>query len=483
MAIKHTRTYDEDSNPDSEAEVEHDDPDSPAAQISDLLREAPALGEFTFGGLANTLPRVPGMHVQGVGLVPLPLVDPSFAARLAEFGHLAPFGRGEQTLTDMAVRRTWEFDRNQVSFTNPGWHRGLRALIPTIADKLGCPEMPLELHLYKMLMYESGCHFVRHRDTEKEDRMFATLVIQLPSVHQGGELVVYQPDGTAVAHDFGAAGGTSAFRSHFAVHYADAEHELKPVVSGYRLALVYSVCWPRGQDHVDLQVAHQCAADIATHLADIAEQEAVFHYFMDHHYTTASIAALGLKALKGADRDRVRMLQAANAHLPQDQRFTFYLLHGKRFVSYGDESCYGEDRCWFELDSSTSFSKLYSMDGTDKSELLQSRVNLGQLINPDEKSEKGLWRGYSESSVEEYTGNAGVTKDTQYFKFLLVAVSASTGPWATAPFSGNKKVLQKILAQHPNIDAGTLNRIMAAMPKFVKDTPPPLRRALYRSTN
>ncbi|ORZ29150.1 hypothetical protein BCR44DRAFT_1187505 [Catenaria anguillulae PL171] len=40
--------------------------------------------------------------------------------------------------------------------------------------------MPLEVHPYKLLLYTEGCHFVKHRDTEKEPRMFATLVSSFP---------------------------------------------------------------------------------------------------------------------------------------------------------------------------------------------------------------------------------------------------------------------------------------------------------------
>ncbi|ORZ39576.1 hypothetical protein BCR44DRAFT_101519, partial [Catenaria anguillulae PL171] len=197
--------------------------------------------EFTFGGSADDLPGHPGLQVEGFGLVTLPLVDPAHAERLTQCGRMAPFGLGSDTVLDPQVRRTWQFDKAQVNITNPAWNRGIAKLMSTVATRLGCPDMPLECHFYKLLLYGPGCHFMRHRDTEKEDRMFATLVIQLPSAHQGGELVVYQPDGTAVTHDFGAADGTSAFAHHYALHYADAEHELKPVTSGYRVALVYSI--------------------------------------------------------------------------------------------------------------------------------------------------------------------------------------------------------------------------------------------------
>jgi hypothetical protein len=44
--------------------------------------------------------------------------------------------------------------------------------------------------LYKLLLYEEGGFFKTHRDTEKADGMFATLVLQLPSTFTGGEFVV-----------------------------------------------------------------------------------------------------------------------------------------------------------------------------------------------------------------------------------------------------------------------------------------------------
>ena len=88
---------------------------------------------------------------------------------------------------------------------------------------------------------------MKHRDTEKDKKMFGTLIIQPPSLHTGGELVVYEQNGrTHKRIDFGQSDGTSAGAHHFAAHYADLEHELLEVTSGYRLALVYSLCWAKG---------------------------------------------------------------------------------------------------------------------------------------------------------------------------------------------------------------------------------------------
>lgn len=98
-----------------------------------------------------------------------------------------------------------------------------------------------------MLIYEKGGHFLKHRDTEKEKNMFGTLIIQPPSTHTGGELVVYESNNRSKkVIDFGQESGKNATSTHFAAHYADLEHELLEVKSGYRLALVYSLCWING---------------------------------------------------------------------------------------------------------------------------------------------------------------------------------------------------------------------------------------------
>ena len=64
-----------------------------------------------------------------------------------------------------------------------------------------------------MLLYKTGGHFKKHRDTEKEKGMFATLILQLPSKYSGGELVTYENNGNGekreTIFDFGKVTGKS----------------------------------------------------------------------------------------------------------------------------------------------------------------------------------------------------------------------------------------------------------------------------------
>ena len=54
-------------------------------------------------------------------------------------------------------------------------------------------EYKIEASLYKLLLYEEGCFFARHRDNERLDGMFATLVLELPSEYEGAQLSVWSP--------------------------------------------------------------------------------------------------------------------------------------------------------------------------------------------------------------------------------------------------------------------------------------------------
>lgn len=64
--------------------------------------------------------------------------------------------------------------------------------------------------------------------------MFGTLVICLPSEHQGGDLVVKHHDVTKVFK-------TSETQPSMACWFADVSHEVLPVTSGIRWVLTYNL--------------------------------------------------------------------------------------------------------------------------------------------------------------------------------------------------------------------------------------------------
>src|ERR1700736_647733 len=90
-----------------------------------------------------------------------------------------------------------------------------------------------------MLGYDQGRILVWHRAAGKLPGMFSTLILALPSVSVGGELVVRNKDREARL-DLRCEDPSEVC---FAAFYADCVHEVLPVTSGYRLVLVYNLVW------------------------------------------------------------------------------------------------------------------------------------------------------------------------------------------------------------------------------------------------
>ena len=101
-------------------------------------------------------------------------------------GRAAPYGRGEKTILDANVRRVWQLDPKQFDLENREWDDHLATIVDVVRNDLGIAQK-VKAEPYKLLIYEKGSFFAPHRDTEKSSRMFATLVICLPSRHEGGD--------------------------------------------------------------------------------------------------------------------------------------------------------------------------------------------------------------------------------------------------------------------------------------------------------
>lgn len=178
-------------------------------------------GDFCVGGIREIF--MPTIDIDGVGRIAFPIL-PVQAERLAAIAEAAPYGRGEETVVDREVRRTWQVDSAKVRIGGRHWDRTLAGLVADIALGLGVSE-PVAAEFYKLLVYDAGSFFVDHRDTEKASGMFATMVLVLPSTHGGGELVIKHL-GREVVLD---PRPEEPSEIGFAAFYADCVHEVRPV--------------------------------------------------------------------------------------------------------------------------------------------------------------------------------------------------------------------------------------------------------------
>ena len=205
------------------------------ARLEKLLHSIDRPGDFcAHGRLFAPMPR---LEVEGAGMVSFPVPDAQ-ARALIEAAERAPYGKGPETLVDASVRDCWQIDAEKVRLGGSAWPETFARILDAAAAGLGCPGGRLDAWLYKLLVYEPGGFFLPHRDTEKTDGMIATLSVSLPVAGVGGELVVRHHD-REVAVDMRAEEPSELT---FAAFYADCTHEIRPVLEGHRLSLVFNLC-------------------------------------------------------------------------------------------------------------------------------------------------------------------------------------------------------------------------------------------------
>lgn len=199
------------------------------------------VGTGTFHSYGTASFFLPQLHVKELGELAFPL-PPSQAKKLKELAEAAPYGKGEKTVYDEEVRKCRQIDAAQFSIKASKWQRYLKKTVARVCEDLGV-EGEVSAVPYKLLSYEPGGRFLPHRDTEKLDAMFGTLIIALPSAHEGGELVV-RHGGRKATIDFSKE--AHVHKLQHAAFFADCEHEVKPVRSGFRCCLVYNLRLDKG---------------------------------------------------------------------------------------------------------------------------------------------------------------------------------------------------------------------------------------------
>ena len=281
-----------------------------AVALLDCLRSVERPGDFCVGGMREIL--MPAIDVDGVGRIAFPIL-PMQAERLAAIAEPAPYGRGEETVLDRDIRRTWQIDSNRVRIGGRHWEKTLATLVADAAHGLGVSE-PVAADFYKLLVYDAGSHFVDHRDTEKVPGMFATLVIVLPSVHSGGELVVRHL-GREVVIDQRPEEPSEVG---FAAFYADCVHQVRPVIAGYRVTLVYNLRFldqrrpPQAPDYREVEGR---VANLLGSWTDAEGEPDKLILPLEHAYTPAE---LSFGTLKGADAGVASVLVKAAAEADCD---------------------------------------------------------------------------------------------------------------------------------------------------------------------
>jgi hypothetical protein len=183
----------------------------------------------------------------------------------------------------------------------------------------------------KLVLQSAGDSALPPRVAEpRAPGVFATLVVQLPSMCTGGALVTRFHEVETV-HGFGQASGQASFACHFAMFYADLEHEMRPIESGHRLVLLCDVAWA--------DVAASAAfSTAATGRPNHALVEALTAWpnglsfvavLLDNKYKNVTSIA----ALKGEDAKRGQFVLEALRKLPAQSSIRLFLCNSENQFS------------------------------------------------------------------------------------------------------------------------------------------------------
>ncbi|ETI35924.1 hypothetical protein F441_17757 [Phytophthora nicotianae CJ01A1] len=353
-------------------------------QINKVLARADEdEGEFSFGGPAYTLPSAPGLFVGGVGHVPVPVCSEQTQQLIARC-EKSPFGHNLDTKKDENAGKSWHLQPDLVQLQNPLWEKGLKQLTDTISHRLGYEDVSLQRVLCGLVLYDEGEHIVKHRDTKKENVSLATLVIQLPSLHEGGGLVVNRGD-ERYHYDLGKADGMSPFLAHYAVYYADAECSIDKITKGYCPFLVYSLYVPLTVRHLERDGSITEELVKAIESMNPEEDDESFALLLGDGYTEKCIASLGFVALKGLDRARLGVVLRANAVVSPEKKLKLFIAQLSHDISYFGS--FGEQHINKRMNSI----KWYSLAGEYLGNIRNLKSASLNFLNPGQETLWELW--------------------------------------------------------------------------------------------
>lgn len=150
--------------------------------------------------------------------------------------------------------------------------------------------------------------------TAKADGMFATVIVVLPSAYEGGQVHLSHA-GQSTVLDVSQG---SCFNTSVLAWYTDVIHEVKPITSGYRLALSYNLIHTSSNSPKPslpgasngaldaLRETLQRWKDDKYHISEELDYP-LYAYMLSHQYSENDLDR-GIDALKGKDAHLVSLI-------------------------------------------------------------------------------------------------------------------------------------------------------------------------------
>ena len=286
-------------------------------EIATLLSDSSEkCGHFAAGSVLSDaeLSSAPNIDIKGYGILPLPVNKHTFDS-VKPLCSLLPFG--DETTENVGLTgNIFQLDPQQFVIKNVKFVNQVASLIE---DKisfnlgLGFQSRNISVKICKLLICKAGRRFCEQRnvDMESQDGMFGSLVIQLPSVFTGGDLIVKHDNFSKV---FNNSAPEKSSRCSFVAHYASCPHELTEITSGYRVALVYSLCWEGNEIKPSPSLASRKTAKLCNLLNEYFDEADIFQWVLqDYRYPLNDISdgVSPVENLKSCDKNVISALKNA----------------------------------------------------------------------------------------------------------------------------------------------------------------------------
>lgn len=371
------------------------------------------------------------IHVDQVGDITFPITAKVAKSLIVE-AEPARYGLKDKTLLDKNVRDTWEIPSDRVK-TNLKWDSQLKEALQRIQKDLNLDNGTLSAELHNLLIYMPGQFFKGHQDSEKTEGMLATLIVLLPSDFKGGEFIIDQHGDRKV---LGVPKDDEKSLT-FTAFYTDCHHEVKEVISGYRVALTYNLIFQSGKKPIpaiknpglEKALKSYFSAPIEKTTKDGPPLPRWFVYLLDHECTRSG---LDWQLLRGVDRNRVGELLACADQLNLTAHLALADIH-ETWSAEGDDSWGRDSRRRWHYDEDDDEKKT---DDYTLTELIQDEIVLRHWVSRsgEKFEERDKYIGNDivcwtkavdhykpfRSEYEGYMGNYGNTLDRWYHRVAII---------------------------------------------------------------
>ncbi|KAG9034713.1 hypothetical protein FS837_002151 [Tulasnella sp. UAMH 9824] len=413
-----------------------------ASEIGDIFtKDLDFGGAFCFEKTYSTVPN-PTLRLAGAGHIGLPA---SSRDLLAIKQHSRPMKSGPRVTAH--AEDGWKMEASQVAFDNHAWNGFLRSVVEEVCKALAIQSARSKprCDLQKLWLQGHGSILPLHKE-KAPNAAFATLIIILPCAFTGGAVSISHAGTSAIVDQ----SRDSLSNTHVIAWYNGLTPDFKPITSGSRLVLHYSLIHTTNSPCPMLPSPSKAIRRLTevltawkTSVQDQATPRKII-YLLDDKYSTANLTEDGLD---GRDAYITSVLK----DIAQKSGFKLLLAHLELFAR-GEADC-GPRQKWgrrryrhsgndsereeskgadpsrvkFDADWNVEYelelSDLRTLDGTP----LKDRIDFLEMLYPEEMNavesipgdlKVALKRGKPDSA--EYDDDLGGTLHQWFRRSVLV---------------------------------------------------------------